>query len=69
MARKTKVEDYAVTPVFYRKTAIPDYPKTAGFIKLSFLRKHQKYSKPQLYKLGIWNFYIGISLKLSFNLF
>ena len=35
---KTTVEDYQVYTVFLQKTAIPDYSKTVGFIKLSFLR-------------------------------
>lgn len=35
---KTKVEDYQVYTEFMIKTAIPDYEKTPGFVKLSFLR-------------------------------
>ena len=35
---KTKVEDYEIYTDFIIKTAIPDYSKTVGFIKLSFLR-------------------------------
>ncbi|MDQ6471237.1 antibiotic biosynthesis monooxygenase [Flavobacterium sp. LHD-80] len=35
---KTKVEDYEVYTEFMIKTAIPDYEKTQGFVKLSFLR-------------------------------
>jgi len=35
---KTTVEDYQVYTEFLQKTAIPDYSKTVGFIKLSFLR-------------------------------
>ncbi|MNX31498.1 hypothetical protein D3C86_616890 [compost metagenome] len=35
---KTKLEDYETYTDFIIKTAIPDYSKTPGFIKLSFLR-------------------------------
>ncbi|TDO95438.1 antibiotic biosynthesis monooxygenase family protein [Flavobacterium sp. 245] len=35
---KTKVDDYEVYTEFMIKTAIPDYEKTTGFVKLSFLR-------------------------------
>jgi len=35
---KTKLEDYEEYTEFTKKTAIPDYSKTPGFIKLSFLR-------------------------------
>jgi heme-degrading monooxygenase HmoA len=35
---KTRVEDYEVYTEFLQKTAILDYSKTPGFIKLSFLR-------------------------------
>ena len=35
---KTKVEDYDTYADFIIKTAIPNYSKTKGFIKLSFLR-------------------------------
>lgn len=35
---KTKIEDYEAYRDFIIKTAIPDYEKTSGFIKLSFLR-------------------------------
>jgi len=35
---KTKLEDYEKYTEFTKKTAIPDYSKTPGFIKLSFLR-------------------------------
>jgi heme-degrading monooxygenase HmoA len=35
---KTKLEDYEEYTKFTKKTAIPDYSKTPGFIKLSFLR-------------------------------
>ena len=35
---KTRIEDYETYTAFTIKTAIPDYSKTAGFIKLSFLR-------------------------------
>lgn len=35
---KTKVEDYEVYTEFLQETAISDYSKTVGFIKLSFLR-------------------------------
>lgn len=35
---KTRIEDYETYTEFTKKTAIPDYSKTPGFIKLSFLR-------------------------------
>lgn len=35
---KTKIEDYEAYTEFMIKTAIPDYEKTLGFVKLSFLR-------------------------------
>ncbi|SMO79157.1 hypothetical protein SAMN06265349_104119 [Flavobacterium resistens] len=35
---KTKIEDYEAYTEFIIKTAIPDYEKTAGFVKLSFLK-------------------------------
>lgn len=35
---KTKIEDYQAYTDFLIKTAVPDYEKTSGFIKLSFLR-------------------------------
>jgi len=35
---KTKLEDYEEYTEFTKKAAIPDYSKTPGFIKLSFLR-------------------------------
>ncbi|MTH18015.1 antibiotic biosynthesis monooxygenase [Flavobacterium sp. LC2016-01] len=35
---KTKLEDYEVYTEFMITTAIPDYEKTTGFVKLSFLR-------------------------------
>ncbi|WP_228515127.1 MULTISPECIES: antibiotic biosynthesis monooxygenase family protein [unclassified Flavobacterium] len=35
---KTRIEDSEAYTAFTRKTAIPDYSKTDGFIKLSFLR-------------------------------
>lgn len=35
---KTKMEDYETYTKFLIDTAIPDYEKTAGFVKLSFLR-------------------------------
>ncbi|MBF4517146.1 antibiotic biosynthesis monooxygenase [Flavobacterium sp. ANB] len=35
---KTRIEDYETYTAFTIKTAIPDYSKTPGFIKLSFLR-------------------------------
>jgi heme-degrading monooxygenase HmoA len=35
---KTRIEDYETYTAFTKKTAIPDYSKTEGFIKLSFLR-------------------------------
>ncbi|WP_208749445.1 antibiotic biosynthesis monooxygenase [Flavobacterium zhairuonense] len=35
---KTKMEDYETYTKFLIETAIPDYEKTAGFVKLSFLR-------------------------------
>ncbi|KUJ59268.1 hypothetical protein AR687_23870 [Flavobacteriaceae bacterium CRH] len=35
---KTRIEDYETYTAFTVKTAIPDYSKTPGFIKLSFLR-------------------------------
>ena len=35
---KTKIEDYEAYTEFTREKAIPDYQKTPGFVKLSFLR-------------------------------
>ena len=35
---KTRIEHYEAYTEFTKKTAIPDYSKTPGFIKLSFLR-------------------------------
>ncbi|KAF2335761.1 antibiotic biosynthesis monooxygenase [Flavobacterium daemonense] len=35
---KTKVEDFDVYTEFMIQRAIPDYEKTSGFVKLSFLR-------------------------------
>ncbi|WP_431243401.1 antibiotic biosynthesis monooxygenase family protein [Flavobacterium sp. P21] len=35
---KTKMEDYETYTKFLIDTAIPDYEKTPGFVKLSFLR-------------------------------
>ncbi|WP_209320111.1 antibiotic biosynthesis monooxygenase [Flavobacterium denitrificans] len=35
---KTKMEDYETYTEFIIKTAIPDYEKTPGFVKLSFLK-------------------------------
>lgn len=34
----TKAADYEVYTAFMKSEAIPDYQKTAGFVKLSFLR-------------------------------
>lgn len=36
---KTKLEHYEAYTDFMKSRAIPDYEKTAGFVKLSFLRK------------------------------
>jgi heme-degrading monooxygenase HmoA len=35
---KTSIENYEAYTAFLIKTAIPDYEKTPGFVKLSFLR-------------------------------
>ncbi|HHH50001.1 MAG TPA: antibiotic biosynthesis monooxygenase [Saprospiraceae bacterium] len=35
---RTKIEDYETYTQFLKEVAIPDYKKTAGFKKLSFLR-------------------------------
>lgn len=35
----TKVEDYEAYTAFMKEKAIPDYKKTLGFVKLSFLRR------------------------------
>ena len=36
---KTKAEHYEEYTDFMKLTAIPDYQKTAGFVKLTFLRR------------------------------
>ena len=36
---KTKIEDYEEYTEFMKSKAIPDYKKTKGFVKLTFLRK------------------------------
>ena len=36
---KTKIHDYETYTEFMKTKAIPDYKKTKGFIKLTFLRK------------------------------
>ena len=36
---KTKAEDYEAYTDFMKDVAIPDYEKTDGFVKLSFLRR------------------------------
>ena len=35
---RTKIEDYENYTEFLKEKAIPDYQKTSGFIKLTFLR-------------------------------
>lgn len=35
----TKVDDYEAYTAFLKEVAIPDYKKTEGFVKLSFLRR------------------------------
>ena len=35
---KTKVSDFETYTVFLKERAIPDYKKTEGFVKLTFLR-------------------------------
>ncbi len=36
---RTKGEDYEAYTKFMREVAIPDYKKTTGFVKLTFLRR------------------------------
>jgi len=36
---KTSIENYEAYTRFLQKVAVPDYQKTKGFIRLSFLRK------------------------------
>ena len=36
---KTRLEDYEEYTEFMKSEAIPDYQNTAGFVKLTFLRK------------------------------
>ncbi len=38
----TKIEDFEEYTEFMKSRAIPDYKKTKGFIKLTFLRKVKK---------------------------
>ncbi|MCK5085929.1 MAG: hypothetical protein KAQ90_00340 [Melioribacteraceae bacterium] len=35
---RTKIEDYEAYTEFMKRVAIPDYQKTEGFVKLTFLR-------------------------------
>ena len=38
---RTKIEDYEAYTEFLKRVAIPDYQKTKGFIKLTFLRNQK----------------------------
>jgi len=39
---RTRIDDYEAYTAFMKSRAIPDYKKTEGFIKLTFLRRVSK---------------------------